>query len=96
MSPAAIRTLRRSQKLTQAGFAALLGTRQATVSDWERDHNKPCPMALNSIQLLQLAQDMAADLEAVARGATWVELCAAPSEPALVEWRQFIRARAQP
>jgi len=36
-----VKELRTSLRLTQVEFAALLGVRQATISDWERGAKKP-------------------------------------------------------
>ena len=41
MTPAELRAARKSLGLTQGQLAAVLGVRQATVSDWERGKHSP-------------------------------------------------------
>lgn len=82
MTPAQIRALRKGRQLTQAAFAQSLCLRQATISNWETGRTQPGRMALLTIHLLQHAENMAGDLEALRRGY-------APSSPALVEWNKW-------
>lgn len=59
-TPKAIRDLRYSLgNLTQKKFAEKIGprTNQATISDWERGENVPCPMAQARLNVLEGKND---------------------------------------
>jgi DNA-binding transcriptional regulator YiaG len=52
MTPSEIRRLRRRLKLSQAGFAALVGVASNTVARWERGELGMRPTTARLIQLL--------------------------------------------
>jgi len=50
-TPELIRDVRKRAGLSQTEFANILGTRQATISDWERGMSEPSPMALKLLEM---------------------------------------------